>query len=87
VISVLRPMLHAPGDLPATEAVAPDSGIADPDTEERARIVSLLGPTPVLMDDLIRLSRSSPAVVRTAVLELELAGRIERHGDGLIALV
>jgi DNA processing protein len=39
------------------------------------------------MDDLIRLSRSSPAAVRTTVLELELAGRIERHGNGLIALV
>jgi DNA processing protein len=87
VISVLRPMLDAPVDLPATEPAPSDSGMADPDTEERARIVSLLGPTPVLMDDLIRLSRSSPAAVRTAVLELELAGRIERHGDGLIALV
>jgi DNA processing protein len=87
VISVLQPMIQRPVDtaVPRPEAPAPD--IADPDGEERARILSLLGPTPVLIDDVIRLSRSSPATVRTAVLELELAGRIERHGNGLIALV
>jgi DNA processing protein len=49
------------------------------------RIVGLLGPTPVMIDDLIRLSGSSPAIVRTVLLELELAGRLERHGGGLVA--
>jgi DNA processing protein len=39
------------------------------------------------MDDLVRLSGSSPAVVRTVLLELEIAGRIERHGGGLVSLV
>jgi DNA processing protein len=39
------------------------------------------------MDDLVRLSGSSPAVVRTVLLELEIAGRIERHGGGLMSLV
>ena len=51
------------------------------------RIVALLGPTAVGIDDLVRLSGSSPAVVRTVLLELELAGRLERHGGGLVALV
>ena len=54
--------------------------------DERARIVGLLGPTPVGIDDLVRLSGSSPAVVRTVLLELELAGRLERHGGGLVSL-
>jgi DNA processing protein len=49
--------------------------------------VSLLGPTPVGIDDLVRLSGSSPAVVRTVLLELELAGRLERHGGGLVSLL
>jgi DNA processing protein len=44
-------------------------------------------PTPVLLDDLVRLSGSPPAVVRTALLELEIAGRLERHGRGLVSLV
>jgi len=33
------------------------------------------------------LSKSAPAVVRMVLLELELAGRIERHGGGLVSLV
>jgi DNA processing protein len=35
----------------------------------------------------VRLSQSSPAVVRTVLLELEIAGRLERHGGGLVSLV
>jgi DNA processing protein len=49
--------------------------------------VDLLGPTPISLDDLIRMSGASPATVRTVLLELELAGRLERHGGGLVSLV
>jgi DNA processing protein len=59
----------------------------DPLEGDRARIMALLGPTPVGLDDLIRLSGTSPAVVRTVLLELELAGRLERHGGGLVSLI
>ncbi len=51
------------------------------------RITTLLGPTPVVIDDLVRPSGSPPAVVRTILLELELAGRLERHGGGLVSLI
>jgi predicted Rossmann fold nucleotide-binding protein DprA/Smf involved in DNA uptake len=54
--------------------------------EPRARIVALLGPTPVQIDDLVRLSKSSPAAVRMVLLELEIAGRLERHGGSLVSL-
>ncbi len=47
----------------------------------------LLGPSPVSLDDLIRMSGASPAIVRTVLLELELAGRLERHGGGLVSLI
>jgi DNA processing protein len=40
----------------------------------------------VQIDDLVRLSKSSPAVVRMVLLELEIAGRLERHGGGLVSL-
>lgn len=59
----------------------------DPDAGERARIVGLLGPSPVSLDDLIRLSGISPALMRTVLLELELAGKQERHGGGLVSLI
>jgi DNA processing protein len=59
----------------------------EPDAGERARVVALLGPSPVSLDDLIRMAGTSPAVVRTVLLELELAGRLERHGGGLVSLI
>ena len=54
---------------------------------ERARIIDLLGPSPISLDDLIRMSDASPAIVRSVLLELELAGRLERHGGGLVSLI
>ena len=62
VIAVLRPILGQPVELPAEE---PDGRprrrrAPNPDADERARIVGLLGPTPVGIDDLVRLSGSSP---------------------------
>jgi len=45
-----------------------------------------LGPTPVAIDDLVRLSGASAASVRRVLLELELAGRIERHGGRLVPM-
>ena len=86
VIAVLRPILGQPLDLPAEEPdpMSPSPSAIEPN--ERSRIVALLGPTPVLLDDLVRFSGSSPAIVRTVLLELEIAGRLERHGGGLVSL-
>jgi DNA processing protein len=57
------------------------------DTSERARIIDLLSPTPISLDDLIRMTDASPASVRVVLLELELAGRLERHGGGMVSLI
>jgi DNA processing protein len=74
-----RPIeLHEPDDEPLT---------SEPGASDRARIIDLLGPTPVLLDDLIRMAGTSPAITRTVLLELELAGRLERHGGGLVSLI
>ena len=87
VISVLRPILGHPIELPAEEPEGAEARRGEPDTGERSRIVDLLGPTPTAVDDLIRLSGCSAGIVRTVLLELELAGRIERHGAGLVSLL
>ena len=89
VIAALEPILGRGFDLPVQEPDADDlfPPGAEPGDDERSRIVSLLGPTPVAIDDLVRLSRTSPAVVRTVLLELELAGRLERHGGAMVSLV
>ena len=90
VIAVLEPILGRGFDLPPVEEPAQDA-LGPPDHEpgedERSRIVSLLGPSPTAIDDLVRLSQTSPAIVRTVLLELELAGRLERHGGGLVSLL
>ncbi len=88
VIAVLRPILGQfeapPVEEPEPPSPTPPATAAG---DERERIVGLLGPTPVLIDDLIRLSGSSPAVVRTVLLELEIAGRLERQAGGLVSLI
>jgi DNA processing protein len=82
---MVTPIMERPLSLPLDE---PDSDpfAGEPEDDERARIKNLLGPAPVSIDDLIRLADTSAAVVRTVLLELELAGRLERHGGGLVSL-
>ncbi|MEO3429690.1 DNA-processing protein DprA [Pelagibius sp. CAU 1746] len=46
---------------------------------ERADIEELLGANPILVDDVVRLSGLPVAVVNGVLLELELAGKVERH--------
>jgi DNA processing protein len=85
VIQAVTPILERPLMLPLREDEE-DAWSSDPNADDRAQIIGLLGPTPVSIDDLIRMSGAPPALVRTILLELELAGRLERHGGGLVSL-
>ncbi len=84
VIDAVEPIMGRPVALrePDDEPLA-----SEPDAGDRARIVNLLGPTPILLDDLIRMAGTTPAIARTVLLELELAGRLERHGGGMVSLL
>ncbi len=62
--------------------LADEDGVADFDAageDHRDKVWSLLGPAPVELDDLIRESGLAAHIVNAVVLELEMAGRIERH--------
>ncbi|PVX29932.1 DNA-processing protein DprA [Sphingomonas pokkalii] len=72
--------VRAPG---ARFVGAPPEDASDAD---RVRVVALLGPVPVAVDELIRQAGSSPAIVQTVLLELELAGRLDRHAGGRVSL-
>jgi len=88
IVSVLQPIMGF--ELPAREPETEDHKAApgaEPAPDERTRIVALLSPAPVSIDDLIRVSHSSPRAVRMVLLELEIAGRLERHGGGLVSLL
>jgi len=58
----------------------------DASDAERRAVVALLGPVPVVVDELIRQSGLAPALVQTVLLELELAARLERHAGGRVSL-
>jgi DNA processing protein len=88
IVSAVRPILGL--DLPAREPEMSGSTFPEglePEASERPQIMSLLSSAPVSVDDLIRLSKASPRAVRTVLLELEIGGRLERHGDGLVSLL
>jgi DNA processing protein len=52
-----------------------------------ARVAALLGPAPVSIDELARVANADVRSVRAALIELELAGRIERSGGDRVALL
>ncbi|SFK56200.1 DNA-processing protein DprA [Methylocapsa palsarum] len=56
-------------------------------SELLACVTSLLGPTPICVDELVRASEAPARDVRAILLELELAGRLERHGGDLVSLI
>ena len=53
---------------------------------EPADIASLLTTAPIAVDELVRQSGQGAAAVQLALLELEIAGRLERHGAGRVSL-
>ena len=74
-----------------TEAAAPWPEPADPPaaamSEVRATLLQLLGPAPTSVDDLARRCQFSPAAVNSALMDLELAGRVEALPGNRFALI
>lgn len=59
----------------------------EPEASEREVLLSLLGPVSVPVDELVRQSGLAAPVVQLILLELELAGRLERHAGSRVSLV
>jgi DNA processing protein len=90
VITAIEPILGRSIDLPSAQEPSQEllgASDAEPGSDERSRLIALLGPAPVSIDDLVRLSQSSATIVRSILLELEIAGRLARHGAGLVSLL
>lgn len=62
-----------------------ESGDLDVGEQERAPLLNLLSATPVTVDELVRQSGLPPASVQFALLELELAGRLDRHAGARVS--
>lgn len=80
--------IFARGPAPAL-AEEPAEALADPEETESARsqVLELLGPSPVPVDDLLRRSALSAAALAEVLLELDLAGRLERLPGNRVALI
>ncbi len=73
----------------AFEIIGPSPDLPSQDELEKARleIEQSLGPEPVMVDEIIRNCQMSLPVVSMVLLELELAGRLERHSGNQVSLV
>lgn len=88
VLGALRPMLGHAFQEPAPASTSPpiESAVSEAEADRvRASVEEKLGPAPVEVDELVRQCGASAAAVLTVLLELELAGRIERQPGNRVA--
>ncbi|MGD9741806.1 MAG: DNA-processing protein DprA [Dongiaceae bacterium] len=71
---------------PPALAYPPEAALSG-DLEPHLQVAERLGPTPVAVDELVRQCQMSPPVVRAALLDIELAGRLERHPGDRVSLL
>ncbi|MFL6780823.1 MAG: DNA-processing protein DprA [Sphingomicrobium sp.] len=84
VVEALRPLERRVASPPS----AYDHGAGESANGEDVlgEVEGLLGPSPVPVDEIIRLSGASSGAVQMALLELDLAGRLDRHAGGRVSL-
>jgi DNA processing protein len=89
ILAEVQPMLGREPSAQPTMAEGDGEGVlpVDADNDERATIVAALGKTPVAVDEIIRFTGLRPAVVHLVLIELDLAGRLERHPGQRVSLI
>jgi DNA processing protein len=83
VVEAIRPFENRVRAVPDPYSVPADQMNGD---DALAVVEELLGPSPVPVDEIIRLSGASSGAVQMALLELDLAGRLDRHAGGKVSL-
>lgn len=88
LVAALSPLIAAPAPPSPTvrEAGEPPEW-QDAPPGDRDRLIEALGPVPTTIDDLIRHTALPTATVLSVLLELDLAGRLERHAGGCVSLL
>jgi DNA processing protein len=95
IVTETRDILEAIA--PLVDAMPPSSspleeptdfvGSPPPADTDRDKVLEALGPVPVQVDEIIRHTRLHPSQVFTILLELDLAGRLERHAGGAVSIL
>jgi DNA processing protein len=90
ILSVIGPAAALPQKI-SRSVTAPSQPIEIISSSDSAAILKMieaaLGPGPTAVDEVVRQCQVSPALVATVLLELELAGRLERHPGNRVALI
>jgi len=92
VLTALQPALREPGapvfELSASAGQGTATETGDGAVQDARRsLIAFLSPTPTPVNDLVREFGDDAPAVSAALLELELAGRLERHPGNRVALV
>lgn len=87
VLEAITPLIGRPHQPAQAEEPVSDGVIAAPSDGERSLLLEALGPTPVSIDELIAHTNIRVSTVWLLLLELDLAGRLERHSGGQVSLL
>lgn len=91
IVETLAPILGRGTPPPGIELASSDEAetpppLPDIGQSERERVLEALGPSPVDIDEIIRATGLETRKVHIILLELDLAGRLQRHGGQLVSL-
>lgn len=92
ILEVVNPLLDHPPQPQSYNIEEDNEWDLSPDTDdvtltEREQVANALSHSAVDIDEIIRATALPAATVRAIILELDLAGRIERHGSHKIAWI
>lgn len=90
ILEILTGLGHqsAEVDQPLSEIDQPVDFAIEQDVDKTRRdVLGRLGPSPIAVDELLRQCQSSPPVIGQVLLELDLAGRLERHPGNRVSLL
>jgi DNA processing protein len=87
VVEALTPMVGRPAAPEGMEEPQQETSQAQPSDSDREKVLEALGPTPVSVDEIIAHTGVRTPEVLLILLELDLAGRLERHSGGRASLI
>jgi DNA processing protein len=84
VVEAIRPFQSQVRSAPSSYDHRPEEMLDGEDV--LSSVEALLGPSPVPVDEIIRLSGAPSGAVQMALLEMDLAGRLDRHAGNKVSL-
>lgn len=89
ILHALAPLSNDQDNAPSIIEEAEDNNVdfAPPDEDARSLIIDAMGATPVEIDDIIRHTGCTAQIIYMVLLELDLAGSLQRHPGGLVSFI